>query len=80
MIFLKMDSEIVYLCLFDSSEGIFERSKKLIWMENIFAHFHCCDPKLEVGTFVDISACRAKVTLENRLIASSFSLVWYHIF
>ncbi len=31
MIFLNMDSEIVYLGLFDSSEGIFERPKN--WFE-----------------------------------------------
>jgi hypothetical protein len=62
-----MGSEILCRFLFETNEGIFERPKKLVWTKMLFVHTQYWDPKLNVETFVDISACRAKFTLQNAL-------------
>ena len=65
-----MDLEILCRFLFESSEIIFDRPKKISLDGNFFhtfLYFHCCDPKLKVGTCVIIPACRAKCILQNVL-------------
>ncbi len=57
--------------LFESSELIFDRPQKIRLDGNFFhtfLYFHFCDPKLKIGTFVVIPACRAKSTLQNVLL------------
>jgi len=73
-----MDSEVVCMFLFESSEEIFERPKKVVWTGNVFVHFYYWDPKRKFETFVDRSACRAKFTLQNALF--DFVLWNSHIF
>ncbi len=40
VIFSDMDSEILFQFLFENSEIIFEKHKKLVWAENFSAHFY----------------------------------------
>jgi len=66
MIFLNMDSEIVYLFLFDSREGIFERSKNWLWMgkKHDFTISHkslCEDAKICQSQYF----CRPNTSLQN---------------
>ncbi len=66
VLFQNMDLEILCRFLFESSELIFDRPKTFVWTEiffHIFLYFHFCDPKLKVGTFVVIPACRTKCTI-----------------
>ena len=62
-----MGSEILCRFLFESNERISERPKKAAWTKMLCVHTHYWDPKLNVETFVDISACREKFTLQNAL-------------
>jgi hypothetical protein len=62
-----MGSEILCRFLFESNKGIFERPKKTVWTKMLCIHTHYWDSKLNVGTIVDISACREKFALQNTL-------------
>jgi hypothetical protein len=62
-----MGSEILCRFSFDDNEGIFERPKKTVWTKMLCVYTHYRDLKLNVETFIDISACRAKLTLQNAL-------------
>jgi hypothetical protein len=65
-----MDLSILCWFFFESSELIFDRPKTSLDGNffHTFLYFHFCDPKLKVGTFVVIPACRAKCTLQNILL------------
>ena len=70
-LFPNMGLETLSQFLFESSEKIFERPKKISLDRNlfrIFLYFHYCDSKLNVGSFINISACRAEATLHNVLV------------
>ena len=72
MLFPNMDSEMLCLFLFESSEEIFERPKKLVWTEIVFVHFHYLDPKTTVETSFHIPDCRANAVLQNSLFEFLF--------
>ncbi len=65
-----MGLEILCQFVFESSDETFENPKNNS-LDRIcfrtFLYFHCCDPKLKVGSFINIPACRAKSTLQNEL-------------
>ncbi len=67
LLFPNMGSEILYRFLFQSNEGIFQRPKKLVSTKMLIVHTQYSDPKLNVETFVDISACRVNFALQNVL-------------
>jgi hypothetical protein len=66
VLFPNMDLEILCRILFESSELIFDRPKKFVSGGKFFhtiLYFHFCNPKLQVGTFAVIPACRTKCTI-----------------
>jgi hypothetical protein len=71
-----MGSEILSQFLFESSEIIFEKPKKLSLggkFIRTFLYFHCYDSKLKVGIFIYIPACRSEATLQNALFEDFLS-------
>jgi hypothetical protein len=55
--------------LFESSEKIFERSKKFVWT---FLYFHYYGSKLKVEILIYISVYRSEAILQNVLLLVFF--------